>query len=134
MDLERIVVATATALTLAAPAFAAGDRQSAEPNAPGATGQRVGQEMDVETVRKLQQALRNKGQHVGGVDGIMGPRTQAALRQYQEAQGIQVTGRVDARTLASLGLVGGNGSGTGSGATPDPTTGTGAGISTRPGG
>ena len=37
-------------------------------------------------------------------DGVMGPQTRRAIRRFQRANGLRVTGRVDARTIAALGL------------------------------
>ncbi|MGH7393184.1 MAG: peptidoglycan-binding domain-containing protein [Candidatus Rokuibacteriota bacterium] len=64
-------------------------------------------------VRAAQQALKDKGHDPGGVDGVMGPKTQAALRDFQKAEGIQTTGRLDAETMSKLGMAaGGRTSGT----------------------
>lgn len=38
----------------------------------------------------------------GGVDGIFGPSTEAAVRQFQTANGINPTGVVDSKTSAAL--------------------------------
>jgi peptidoglycan hydrolase-like protein with peptidoglycan-binding domain len=54
------------------------------------------------TVRDVQQALQDKGYDVGPVDGVIGPRTQSALRQFQQQQGIPSSGRLDSRTLGAL--------------------------------
>ena len=40
----------------------------------------------------------------GEIDGKMGPRTQAALRDYQQKQGLKATGQLDAETSAKLGV------------------------------
>ena len=40
------------------------------------------------------------------VDGVMGPDTQAALRDYQQQHGLQPTGMLDAQTRTSLNLPG----------------------------
>ncbi len=55
-------------------------------------------------VRKTQQLLRAEGYHPGRPDGIMGPQTVSALRRYQSANGLTVTGHVDKGTLDSLGV------------------------------
>lgn len=55
-------------------------------------------------VRKAQQRLRARGYQAGSADGIMGPQTIAALRRYQSANGLTVTGKVDLDTLDSLGI------------------------------
>ncbi|MGH7316075.1 MAG: peptidoglycan-binding domain-containing protein [Candidatus Rokuibacteriota bacterium] len=53
-------------------------------------------------VREAQQALRDLGYRPGPVDGVVGPRTKGALAQYQRAEKIQVTGRLDAETMVRL--------------------------------
>jgi len=55
-------------------------------------------------VREAQRALAQAGFETGPADGVMGPRTERALRDYQRANQLQVTGELDARTLRSLGL------------------------------
>ncbi|NIO07459.1 MAG: hypothetical protein GTO40_05435 [Deltaproteobacteria bacterium] len=54
-------------------------------------------------VRKAQQMLASEGYPAGRPDGIMGPQTIGALKRYQSAHGLTVTGRVDKATLNSLG-------------------------------
>jgi peptidoglycan hydrolase-like protein with peptidoglycan-binding domain len=55
-------------------------------------------------VKAVQQALKDKGHDPGDPDGMMGPRTQAALRDFQKAQGLKETGRLDTETMAKLGV------------------------------
>jgi hypothetical protein len=63
-----------------------------------------------EEVRKLQQALLNAGiKFRGGADGVFGPATQAALRQYQQQNNLPVTGAVTPETAAVLMPGGGGG-------------------------
>jgi len=57
-----------------------------------------------ENVRAAQQALKDKGMDPGAVDGMMGPKTQAALRDYQKKEGLKETGRLDAETMSKLGV------------------------------
>jgi len=57
-----------------------------------------------EQVERAQQALRDKGQDPGPIDGIMGPRTKAALKDFQRAEGVRETGRLDSETLTKLGV------------------------------
>lgn len=68
-----------------------------------------------EDIRGVQEALRDKGHNPGAIDGIMGPRTQQALRQFQQAQNLQATGQLDANTASALGVASASGA-TGSGA------------------
>ncbi|MEX2145466.1 MAG: peptidoglycan-binding domain-containing protein [Candidatus Rokuibacteriota bacterium] len=58
-------------------------------------------------VRHMQQALKDKGFDPGPIDGIHGPRTSAAVREYQTKEGLTVTGRLDDDTMGRL-----NGTGT----------------------
>ena len=53
---------------------------------------------------QIQQALREQGHDPGEIDGLMGPRTRSALKEFQTAQGLEATGRSDAKTLAALGV------------------------------
>ena len=57
-----------------------------------------------EKVKAVQQALKDKGHHPGSVDGRMGPKTQQALRDFQNAQGMEATGQLDSKTMQSLGV------------------------------
>jgi peptidoglycan hydrolase-like protein with peptidoglycan-binding domain len=57
---------------------------------------------DSSTVRDVQQALQNKGYDVGPIDGVMGPRTQSALREFQQQQGLTRSGRIDQQTMSAL--------------------------------
>ncbi len=66
------------------------------------------QGMSQNDVQSAQQALKDKGQDPGPVDGIMGPKTQAALKQFQQDQGPEATGTLDDQTKQALGLETGN--------------------------
>jgi peptidoglycan hydrolase-like protein with peptidoglycan-binding domain len=54
------------------------------------------------TTRAVQQALKDGGHDPGEVDGAMGPKTQAALRDFQQKEGLNATGIADADTMARL--------------------------------
>jgi hypothetical protein len=79
-------------------------------------------------VRGAQQALRDKGFDAGPIDGVMGPRTTAAVREFQSKEGIVATGQLDADTRARLGGLSGAQSGAtradSSAPAASPTTGT----------
>ena len=53
-------------------------------------------------VRNMQQSLKDKGYDPGPIDGIHGPRTSAAIREYQTKEGLTVTGRLDDETMGRL--------------------------------
>jgi len=56
-----------------------------------------------ERVLALQNALASLGYEIGRVDGIYGPATDTAVRTFQEAAGLAVTGEVDEETARALG-------------------------------
>lgn len=62
-----------------------------------------GDSADSNQIREAQSQLKARGYHSGSVDGIMGPQTMSALRRYQAANGLTVTGKADPETLESLG-------------------------------
>ena len=55
-----------------------------------------------EDVKVLQRALKRAGYDAGTIDGIFGPRTEAAVRAFQRANGLTVDGIVGPRTWAAL--------------------------------
>jgi hypothetical protein len=63
---------------------------------------------DAQTVREVQQTLSQRGFDPGPIDGLWGPRTQAALRQFQQAQGMAASGTLDAATMSALDVQGGS--------------------------
>ena len=58
--------------------------------------------VDSQTVRQVQKTLSDRGFRTGGIDGKMGPQTQAALVNFQRAEKLQPTGKLDSQTLAAL--------------------------------
>ncbi|MEO8205201.1 MAG: peptidoglycan-binding domain-containing protein [Chthoniobacterales bacterium] len=53
---------------------------------------------------RVQIRLTRLGYYQGPVDGNFGPMTSRALREYQIDYGLPLTGRVDRRTIVSLGV------------------------------
>ncbi|HKZ07220.1 MAG TPA: BON domain-containing protein [Methylomirabilota bacterium] len=53
-------------------------------------------------VRLAQERLKHKGFDPGPIDGIWGPRTAAAVAEFQRKEGLTVTSRLDADTLGKL--------------------------------
>jgi peptidoglycan hydrolase-like protein with peptidoglycan-binding domain len=47
-------------------------------------------------------ALKNQGQYRGPIDGIMGPRTRQAVREFQKVNGLEQTGTLDQETMQKL--------------------------------
>ena len=56
------------------------------------------------TVRAAQRKLEQQGFYKGAVNGSMGSETQAAVREFQKSNNLNVTGQLDAATLSSLGV------------------------------
>jgi peptidoglycan hydrolase-like protein with peptidoglycan-binding domain len=74
-----------------------------QPSAAAGASQPMGQQHDQQTIRKVQEKLTEKG-HKVQVDGMMGPETQQALREFQKKEGIQESGQLDKQTLSALGV------------------------------
>jgi peptidoglycan hydrolase-like protein with peptidoglycan-binding domain len=54
-------------------------------------------------VRLIQEELRDEGYRIA-TDGVMGPNTRDAVRDFQRKNNLRATGNINARTLAALGL------------------------------
>jgi peptidoglycan hydrolase-like protein with peptidoglycan-binding domain len=67
-------------------------------------GRMAGQEYAASEVRQVQQKLDDMGYHPGAKDGVMGTRTETALRNFQRDKGINATGQLDDQTLSALGV------------------------------
>lgn len=57
-----------------------------------------------DTVKQIQQVLKNEGFYTGKIDGIYGSNTTKAVRAYQQAHGLSSDGIVGQKTLAKMGL------------------------------
>jgi hypothetical protein len=57
-----------------------------------------------QVVADVQGALQRLGYYQYEIDGVLGPATQEAIENYQRDRGLPVTGGIDHRTLASMGL------------------------------
>ena len=98
----RSALAGALILTLTLPGWAAEEKKAAP-----AKEEKVEKKAPVkgsEDVKKLQEALKAKGQDTGPVDSIMGPKTRAALKAFQKASGLKETGELDDQTAGKLGV------------------------------
>src|SRR5919109_1205182 len=60
--------------------------------------------VDADTVRKVQETLNARGYKAGAPNGILGESTRSALRAFQKSENIVVTGSLNPRTLARLGI------------------------------
>jgi hypothetical protein len=74
-------------------------RSAQESAASGATPS-----LTKDTIARAQARLKERGYDPGAIDGGMGPRTRAAVRQFQSAQGLKATGDLNLETLKALGF------------------------------
>lgn len=56
--------------------------------------------------KQVQQKLKDLGYYKGAIDGIFGPKTLTAVKNFQRDYGLVVDGIVGKKTLAALGLSG----------------------------
>lgn len=80
-----------------------GDDSSLAPGVPGVTEENTS-DMTTDEVRRVQQALAAEGYDPGRSDGAMTNDTRAAIREFQKDNGIVITGGLDAKTAARLGI------------------------------
>jgi hypothetical protein len=81
--------------------------QASTPSMPGSGASSIpsaGTGTTMDQIRSAQQALQGSGLNPGAIDGIMGPRTQQAVRDYQKRQNLPQTGQLDAATMQKLGV------------------------------
>jgi hypothetical protein len=57
-----------------------------------------------DVISNVQTALQEQGYYQDAVDGLIGPRTRAALSDFQRDRGLPVTAAIDGPTLQALGL------------------------------
>lgn len=104
MKMRHVVVATSAAL-VSLGAIAAGQQHSE-------SGQKAPQAAtDSSVIREAQDALRTKGYAA----------TPQGLREFQQAKGIEPSGRLDQQTLAALGVGVSASSGASSDTAPQPS-------------
>ena len=71
----------------------------------GTTGEQPPEQRQTLTkdhVKLIQQRLNVEGVYAGPVDGELNAQTEAALRQYQQKQGLPISGAADEATLKEL--------------------------------
>lgn len=117
MKIRYLALATSAALTISGAAIGEGDRHARGESGARASGD-MQQSTNSATVKQAQQALRQMGHDAGPADGQWGPKTQSAVKAFQQSKGIEASGRLDARTLGELNLQAS--SSTGSGERSDP--------------
>jgi hypothetical protein len=91
---ELAAINSAAAENLAAPAQAA-STATAVTTDPAAADETA-------RVQQIQLALKSAGFDPGSSDGKLGPRTKAAVRDFQQANGLNPDGKVGSRTWSKL--------------------------------
>ncbi|HEX8456448.1 MAG TPA: peptidoglycan-binding domain-containing protein [Pyrinomonadaceae bacterium] len=112
--MRRLLVAFLTLLLLAASvSFSSAAAQNPKPstptqsnaNAKPATKRGPVFRSNKEQIKQAQALLRTRGFYTGQDDGKLSAETRAALRKYQEAEGLKVTGTLNKATLERMGVV-----------------------------
>ena len=101
--MKGLVIATIAGASLAAiVTFSATAQQSTPQDITKVDTQSV-TALNPDKIRVVQQALQSKGFDPGPIDGIVGPRTKEAVRNFQDRYGMNPTGEIDNQTLFALG-------------------------------
>jgi peptidoglycan hydrolase-like protein with peptidoglycan-binding domain len=91
--------------------------QSQQPQSQQSSSASSASAQNPEIVKQAQEKLSAAGHEVQP-DGKMGPKTQAAVKEFQQKEGLQASGQLDQQTLAALEI-----------GTPEGTTSSSAGSS-----
>ena len=75
-----------------------------------------------EEVKQIQTKLKSWGYYNGEVDGIFGSNTQAAVKKFQQKNGLNVDGVVGEKTLTALGINSSSSNGKNSGNTTNSSS------------
>ena len=57
-----------------------------------------------ERTMEMQRSLASRNLYQGKVDGVWGPKTESALRNFQTQNGLEATGTLDTRSAVALGM------------------------------
>lgn len=114
MNIHRIVIATAgvVSFSLGWNAFAQTSEQSGSAPESQTTSQEpadspgdapsVAAPADGVVIIQIQKKLASEGYDPGATDGVWGPQTEAAVRNFQRDQDMDATGQLDADTIAII--------------------------------
>ena len=97
-------IAIAAAALISQGAFAEGNR--AAPDKQAQSSATSAMQPNASIIKQAQQKLSAAGHDAGPADGILGAKTQQALKDFQKAKDLEATGQLDQRTLAALGVEG----------------------------
>ena len=99
--MKKLVIATVAAVSLIAVAAFSATAQGQV--AAGQVNMDALPNLSEENIRQVQEALSKRGFDPGPVDGILGPKTEEAVRNFQDRYGIKASGKIDNQTLFALG-------------------------------
>ncbi len=99
-------VATLSATAQLAPSHQYAQLQRATAQAAGELAMDAVPNLNPDNIRQVQQALQKKGFNPGPIDGVLGPQTEEAVRDFQDRYGMKASGKLDNQTLYALGEVG----------------------------
>jgi peptidoglycan hydrolase-like protein with peptidoglycan-binding domain len=102
---KKLVIATIAAASLLGAATLPAASQADQSAAIRNLNMSAVPELDRGAVRKVQAALQAKRFDPGPIDGVVGPRTRAAVSKFQDHFGIKATGEINNQTLFALGTV-----------------------------
>lgn len=71
---------------------------------PAAAASQAPRPLSALAVQTIQSQLRMFGFYYGGIDGVWGPGTQAAIERFQLSRRLQPTGQLNPETAQALGL------------------------------
>lgn len=91
-------------LALTVPLFAQQSEESKETPAMEKAEKSMAKSSGNAWVKSVQEALKAKGNDPGPIDGRMGSKTKAAVKAFQEANGLKGTGKIDKDTADKLGV------------------------------
>lgn len=80
------------------------EKMNERANAPTRSHKGSFAKLGADQTKEIQRALKNEGHYDGKIDGIAGPKTRQAVRAFQQAEQVMVSGNVDAQTASLLGV------------------------------
>ena len=78
------------------------DSRMQQPMVAAPSDQTQAPKLSSDTVKAAQQKLKAEGLYNGVIDGRIGPQTQAAVRRFQQQNGLKTTAMLDQDTLQRL--------------------------------
>src|SRR5688500_4533224 len=97
MKLSHLLIASATAVSFSAIAADEQKAKDKQPQAQSSQSQSASSGQSQETIKQVQEKLSAAGHEVQA-DGIMGPKTEAALKEFQQSKNLEASGQLDQKT------------------------------------